>query len=326
MPSPTSSSPPGTRLDLAHELEIACAAVQVAAVACSGIASRETRAISKDDRSPVTVADFTAQALVCAALAEASAIPAVVGEERAADVPPELGRELTTRIGAARGEVVDVERVHAWLALGEANPEEHAWFWTLDPIDGTKGFLREGQWAIALALIGDGVVQLGVLACPRYAGGLLLAARRGGGATVSSLFRAGPRVAVEPGDGAGRMCESVEGGHSDHERAARVAARLGLTESLRIDSQVKYAAVARGDAAAYLRLPTSAEYREKIWDHAAGQILVEECGGKVSDVHGRPLDFTRGRRLEANRGVIATRADLHARVLEALAAEGAEAL
>jgi len=310
---------------LQRELDAACAAVQVAAVACSDIATIEARAISKDDRSPVTVADFTAQALVCAALAETSAFRAVVGEERAADVPAELGGELTTRIGAARGETVDVDRVSAWLALGEADPADHAWFWTLDPVDGTKGFLRGGQWAIALALIGDGVVQLGVLACPRHDGGLLLAARRGGGATSGPLFRPGLRVALQPGDGAGRMCESVEAGHSDHDRAARIAARLGLREApLRIDSQVKYAAVARGEAVAYLRLPTSAAYREKIWDHAAGQIVVEECGGRVSDVDGRPLDFTRGRRLEANRGVIATRADLHARVLDAIALEGEE--
>jgi 3'(2'), 5'-bisphosphate nucleotidase len=39
-------------------------------------------------------------------------------------------------------------------------------FWTLDPIDGTKGFLRGEQFAVCLALIVDGQVQLGVLGCP----------------------------------------------------------------------------------------------------------------------------------------------------------------
>ena len=38
--------------------------------------------------------------------------------------------------------------------------------WTLDPIDGTKGFLRGEQYAICLALIIDGIVQLGVVGCP----------------------------------------------------------------------------------------------------------------------------------------------------------------
>jgi 3'(2'), 5'-bisphosphate nucleotidase len=295
--------------------------VRAAAVACAAIVPGAS--VAKEDRSPVTIADFTAQALVCAALAEASAIRAVVGEERAADVSEALGDELTSRVGAARGGPVELAQVRDWLAIGEAEPAGHAWFWTLDPVDGTKGFLRGGQWAVALALIGEGRVQLGVLACPRYQGGLLLAARRGGGATTGPLFASGERTAIAARRAPACVCESVEAGHSDHDRALRVAARVGLTEpSVRMDSQVKYGAIARGDAAAYLRLPTSGTYREKIWDHAAGQILVEEMGGRVSDVHGAPLDFTRGRTLDANRGVIATRADLHAAVLEALAAEG----
>jgi len=43
--------------------------------------------------------------------------------------------------------------------------------WTLDPIDGTKGFLRREQYAIALAFIRDGRVELGVLGCPELVDG-----------------------------------------------------------------------------------------------------------------------------------------------------------
>ncbi|MFW6032399.1 MAG: inositol monophosphatase family protein [Phycisphaeraceae bacterium] len=70
----------------------------------------------------------------------------------------------------------------------------------------------------------------------------------------------------------------------------------------------------------YLRLPTRADYREKIWDHAAGAIVVEEAGGKVTDIEGKPLDFSRGRKLENNRGVIATNGPIHDAVLEAVGA------
>ena len=86
----------------------------------------------------------------------------------------------------------------------------------------------------------------------------------------------------------------------------------------RIDSQCKYAAVARGDASIYLRLPTSAEYREKIWDHAAGAIVVEEAGGTVTDVHGNALDFSCGRKLENNQGIISTNGRFHAEVVDAV--------
>ena len=104
-----------------------------------------------------------------------------------------------------------------------------------------------------------------------------------------------------------RFCESVESAHSNQDQSAQIAARLGIHKApYRIDSQCKYAAVARGDAAIYLRLPTRADYVEKIWDHAAGCRIVTEAGGTVTDVHGRPLDFGLGRKLTENRGVNST--------------------
>jgi 3'(2'), 5'-bisphosphate nucleotidase len=116
-----------------------------------------------------------------------------------------------------------------------------------------------------------------------------------------------------------RFCESVESGHSDQGQSAAIAARLGITaEPYRIDSQCKYAAVARGDASIYLRLPTRADYREKIWDHAAGMFVVECAGGRVTDVTGAPLDFRHGRRLEHNRGIVATSGRFHDEVVAAV--------
>ncbi len=120
-----------------------------------------------------------------------------------------------------------------------------------------------------------------------------------------------------------RFCESVESGHSAQGDAAAVAARLGLAAApLRMDSQAKYAVVARGEADIYLRLPTRADYREKIWDHAAGALIVAEAGGVVTDISGRPLDFRHGRELTVNRGVIVTNGRLHERVIEAVRAIG----
>ncbi len=76
--------------------------------------------------------------------------------------------------------------------------------------------------------------------------------------------------------------------------------------------------MARGDAEIYLRLPTKPGYVERIWDHAAGFMVVSEAGGRVSDVRGAPLDFSKGRGLEANRGVIATHGPLHDEVVAAV--------
>jgi 3'(2'), 5'-bisphosphate nucleotidase len=122
-----------------------------------------------------------------------------------------------------------------------------------------------------------------------------------------------------------RFAESVEAAHGDHARQEALARATGFTQpALRMDSQAKYGAVARGDAALYLRLPSpkSPHYRENIWDHAAGTLIVEEAGGRVTDMLGQPLDLASDRKMHHNRGVIVSNGALHPAVLEALAKSG----
>jgi 3'(2'), 5'-bisphosphate nucleotidase len=82
---------------------------------------------------------------------------------------------------------------------------------------------------------------------------------------------------------------------------------------------VKYAAVARGHAEIFMKF-ARAGYKEKIWDHAAGVIIIEEAGGVVTDARGSPLDFSKGVYLEGlDRGIIAcSGALLHQRIIEAV--------
>ena len=60
------------------------------------------------------------------------------------------------------------------------------------------------------------------------------------------------------------------------------------------------------------------DYRENIWDHAAGLLIVEEAGGRVSDVEGKPFDLTTGRRMTRNRGAVVTAASIHDEVVAAV--------
>ena len=66
---------------------------------------------------------------------------------------------------------------------------------------------------------------------------------------------------------------------------------VGTTPASRCPSP---GALARGDACLFLRFP-AADYREKIWDHAAGAVIVTEAGGRITDGSGALLDFGRGR-------------------------------
>ncbi|KAF7551205.1 hypothetical protein G7046_g7772 [Stylonectria norvegica] len=115
------------------------------------------------------------------------------------------------------------------------------------------------------------------------------------------------------------FCESVEAGHSAHGDQALISQKLGITAaSVRMDSQAKYGSIARGAGDIYLRLPVDAKYQEKIWDHAAGDLIVREAGGQVTDIHGKRLDFTVGRTLANNKGVVAAPVAVHGKVLEAV--------
>lgn len=317
-----------------RDQQAAISAVTQAARLCATVRAEMAGAqySTKSDQSPVTVADYGAQALICRHLSTHFPRDSIVAEESAAalrnpDQIPIL--DLVTHYvrkempDATPGDVCD------WIDAGSGRPQSR--FWTLDPIDGTKGFLRNDQYAVALALIEDGEVRLGVLACPALPAsldeptgdtGVLFVAARGQGAQVMPL-RGGAMSQVRVARDAAnrRLVESVEAAHGNHELQEAIAQAVGIAQpGLRMDSQAKYAVVARGDAVLYLRLPSpkSPDYREAIWDHAAGTLIVEEAGGQISDISGKPLDFAVGARLHANRGVVVSGGIEHQRVLDAL--------
>jgi HAL2 family 3'(2'),5'-bisphosphate nucleotidase len=319
---------------LACEVETALAAVRQAGRLCRDVqASIDPGALAKKDRSPVTVADFGSQALVCRSLGEVFPNDPVIGEENAAVLRTADGAATCERVvGHVRAlhPEADAEAVCDWIDRGGAKDHSPR-FWTLDPIDGTKGFLRGEQYAVALALLLDGKLEMAVLGCPNLGptltgdreDGTLLVALRGRGTWQTTLLREGPftpaRVSEEQDTTRIRFCESVEAAHSSHDDAARIAERLRIVaQPARLDSQAKYGVVARGEAEAYLRLPRTADYREKIWDHAAGALVVTEAGGRVTDIFGKDLDFTHGYQLAENRGVIVTNGQGHDAVLAAI--------
>jgi 3'(2'), 5'-bisphosphate nucleotidase len=288
--------------------------------------------LTKKDRSPVTVADFGSQAVVCRVLQQAFPADPVVGEENAGVLREAGNEELRQRVEhevteQAPGSTPD--DVLSWIDRG-ASAGGKARFWVLDPIDGTKGFLRGEQYAVALALVEGGQVQVGILACPNLpsqwggeGAGSLFVAVRGQGTEMLALEPAASAAGVKASNredcSQARIVESVEAAHGNHGVHDQIKEQLNISvPSVRLDSQAKYGVLARGEADLYLRMPTSDTYREKIWDQAAGAIIIEEAGGTVTDMHGRPLDFTTGRRLENNQGIVASNGLLHERVVQVI--------
>ncbi|MEM7577418.1 MAG: 3'(2'),5'-bisphosphate nucleotidase [Planctomycetota bacterium] len=305
---------------------LAVSAVRRASRVCQRVQADLVNAetLEKKDKSPVTVADFASQAVICLALRDAFPGVPVVGEEGSAELREGAHAGLLAAVAkhAMLDEAATLEAIDFGAFDPAANPDVQT-YWTLDPIDGTKGFLRGEQYAVALALIEDGEVTLGVLGCPNLQGGLAMVAHKGGGSERLALegesFKGAPvRVSGEDLEDA-KLCESVESGHSNHDASHQISEALGITrEPYRIDSQCKYAAVAMGLADVYLRLPTKPGYAEKIWDHAAGKLVVEEAGGTVTDVHGVAHDFGQGKTLRPDGGVVCSNGKFHDRIVDAV--------
>jgi 3'(2'), 5'-bisphosphate nucleotidase len=324
-------------MNYSHERQAALEAATRAAQLCCHVRAEMVTpgTLQKSDASPVTVADWGAQALVCDSLAQCFPHDLIVAEEDSTELSqPENACTLarvTEYVRRFQPEATSAG-VCDWIDKGKRPVAPR--FWTLDPIDGTKGFLRHDQYAVALALIEDGQVRVAVLACPALplywrdplsSPGVLFVAVQGEGAQMSALGSsvfAPIHVASEGDPGHRRFLESVESAHGNPRLQERIARALQLEEpALQMDSQAKYGVLARGDAALYLRLPSpqTPQYHEKVWDHAAGTLIVEEAGGRVTDMEGRRLDLASEVRMQHNSGVVASNGLLHEAVLAELA-------
>ncbi|KAF5346891.1 hypothetical protein D9756_010609 [Leucocoprinus leucothites] len=306
--------------------------------------------MTKNDQSPVTVGDYAAQAVIASILGTVFPEDPIVGEEDAAELRKSENKELTHHVTGLVNEGLTDERLpyekEEWAigvgydisprevrdAIDRGNYEGGSVgrMWTIDPIDGTKGFLRGEQYAVCLSLLIDGKPTVAVIGCPNLPHrtskpdgpkGYIFVAVKDQGAERLSMKGFDPTIitmpTVHPADLI--MLESVESGHSSHSFNSRVSELLTIEEPpMRMDSQAKYCALAMGRGQLYLRMPTRADYEEKIWDHAPGSLLIEEAGGVVTDSRGNSLDFGMGRTLGKNNGIVACSKYVHPKVLDAI--------
>lgn len=240
-------------------LDLAALAAAAAGIACEAAAEILTIYASefavelKADHSPVTAADMAAHRIISAGLAALLPSLPVLSEESAQI-------DWSVRSGWDR-------------------------YWLVDPIDGTREFVkRNGQFSVNIALIENHRPVLGIIQAPVT--GELACAWRDGGAWLSAPGVAARRMqarqlpqAPEPFVVAGSRSHRSER-ETDWLRPLGEHVRLGLGSSL------KFVRLAAGDADVYLRLGNTCE-----WDTAAGHCLLEEAGGAVMDLQGKPLRY-----------------------------------
>jgi 3'(2'), 5'-bisphosphate nucleotidase len=243
-------------------LEACTAAARAAGDEILRLVARGFDVEEKGDRSPVTACDRAAEAIILEALRSAAPeVPVIAEEEVAAGRIP----------------------VH-----GDT-------YFLVDPLDGTKEFVRGGDdYTVNIGLVANGVPVLGVVHQP--ATGLTWAGAAGVGAIAED--RDGRRaIAVRPLAGAPVAVASKS--HFSQPTAEYLAAVGAGGDYVSVGSSLKFCIVAEGRADIYPRLSPTAE-----WDTAAGHAVLLAAGGRVDGPDGSALGY--GKSAFLNRGFCAT--------------------
>ncbi|PLB40539.1 carbohydrate phosphatase [Aspergillus candidus] len=339
------------------ELQIACLAVQRATLLTKEVLRAVDKgSLDKSDSSPVTIADFAAQALIIAAVHRNFPQDTFVGEEDATALrnnqnllertwqlvssvhldDPESEALLYTP--ATREEMLQL------IDLGaQGSCARQGRTWVLDPVDGTATFIQGQQYAVCLSLVEDGCQRLGVTGCPnlnidagriqedvvdREGYGYQVYAVAGEGAflrkmgrgTLLPSTRIEPKQQItEPQDVVLVDCMAAES--TDFNKHSRFASLIGAPWPPTTDlwaTQLRYIAIAVTGCNCLVKLPRKPTYRSKIWDHSGGMLIAQELGCVVSDLAGNPVDCGLGRSLEGCYGMVVAPASIHGRLVEAV--------
>jgi 3'(2'), 5'-bisphosphate nucleotidase len=232
-------------------LDPVCGIARRASEAILAIYAQDFEVVCKDDDSPVTAADLAAQRVIEEGLHELTPGVPVISEE----------------------------------ALAAPWAERRTWrrYWLVDPLDGTREFIkRNGEFTVNIALIEDHRTVLGVVLAPVT--GDLYAAARGEGAWRQATID-GKRERIRTRRADGRLMVTGSRSHAGG-RSLALLDRLGEHDTFALGSSLKFCVIARGDADIYLRLGATSE-----WDTAAAQCVLEEAGGAVLDLAGRPFRY-----------------------------------
>jgi 3'(2'), 5'-bisphosphate nucleotidase len=266
-------------MTLEKELEVAERLATEAGALALRYFGTDLQVDSKAGNEPVTRADRESSTLIVRGLRAAFPADVVVSEEE-----PDDRRRL--------------------------EPGHRVWF--VDPIDGTRDFIRgRDGFSVMIGLAVGGRPALGVVYQPR--GARLFSAAPGTGSWLSAGGeRRRLRCSATTDLGALRLVASRS--HRTPEIDA-VRGALGITDEMNIGSVgLKLGLIALGERDLYVN-PSS---KSSAWDTCAPEALLAEAGGRLTDLHGAPLTYD-APELKNLRGLLATNGVIHDRVVEKLA-------
>lgn len=249
-------------MDYARLLDELAEAAREAGEAIVAVVRRGFEVESKHDTSPVTEADRAAELIILAALARAAPGVPVIAEEE--------------------------------VAAGRI-PAHDDTFFLVDPLDGTKEFVRGGDdYTVNIGLIEGGAPRLGVVFAPATG-------RLHGGCVGEGAWRdeGRGRETIRTRERGEQLTAVASKSHLNQATVDYLEAAVGACARLSIGSSLKFCIIAEGKADIYPRLSPTSE-----WDTAAGHAVLLAAGGLVAGPDGSPLRY--GKRAFLNRAFVAT--------------------
>jgi 3'(2'), 5'-bisphosphate nucleotidase len=184
--------------------------------------------------------------------------------------------------------------------------------WLIDPMDGTKNFIRrDGDFAVQIGLAVNGESVLGTVYQPVRE--VLYRAVRGGGSWIEEKSNAARRMSVSSRTNPNEMVLASSRSHRSP-RMERVVSTFQFKDEVRRGSVgVKIGLITEQQADLYLHLSPST----KQWDTCGPEIILQEAGGRLTDLFGQPLRYN-GIRIDNRNGIVATNGAAHETVIEKL--------
>jgi len=266
----------------------------------------------KGDNSPVTLADLGSQYILMSTISELFPDDKIFSEENARELIekgqlPVLREHLEEILNTS----LSAKEIEEKINFTGSGSSGYSWF--IDPVDGTKGFLRGLVYSIALARMDSNhVLQESWMAVPGKMKSLdtvcgkIFTATRGRGLHVYDSVSQEKVEAKKPRFDPSVLTIVASRAHETVDLPSPLNSDELEVRLLSLDSQAKYAALAIGAADIYPRKPSKSFGSFFCWDHAPGALIVEEAGGVATDLAGKDFDWSNGERMTENWGIFAS--------------------
>lgn len=271
------------------------------------------QSFKKVDKSPVTLADFASQLYIISKLKEFFPNDSIIAEEL---LEQNLNRIIYNHIKSCYTSL-NLEFPKKINEIINYRGPLSDYKWTVDPIDGTKGYIKGLSYAIGIGLMKNSYPMLSAIITPNYneKGTAVFIAEKNQGAKASYGGEPFKPISVSDQDNleTSRMCLSL---HYNKPWVTKFANLVNISSRIQIDSMAKFCKIADGSADFYLK-PMNIN-RSFSWDFLPGTLLVQEAGGKISDITGNPVQFNNEKCVVKAPGMLATNGLLKEKILKEL--------